>query len=464
MPGHVYTVSIIPSDLRREETILRIADTLEHLEKIANDVFNRISDRVSMDHAKLKQINQRLEVAQLKVDKMRNSKKATKVFSSAKYPAPERPEIYASLFDEDTELSALKVPFRRMHTKHQAVDAKSLKEKLQFYNVQINPRKKEKSEEHSAEGLGGLPKNMESINSLLLFNTSENPYKKYVMIDPLGAVTKTRKAIEEEQEEIGAAPITITQQEQMERMTAENYFYIPNLGDVPEIDVPVYLPDLPGVADDVSYNADLGPSIAPSVPGSNLPDLPSVVLAIEDSAPSNLPALPAPEGSMPPPPPPPTAGPPPPPPPPPPEASMAPPPPPPPPVSEARAGEDVTMREKPAAAKGGDDQRASLLESIRAAGGSGKAKLKKMTERKMEKKKKQTAPAPAGGDLMSDLFNKLTMRRKGISGARTDGGSGGGSGGTKDNSAMDKISSMIPAPPKMSTTTQQVSQDDDDWE
>ena len=72
-------------------------------------------------------------------------------------------------------------------------------------------------------------------------------YKKYVMIDPLGAVTKTRKAIEEEQEEIGAAPMSITQREQMERQGMENYFYVPDLGDVPEIDVPNYLPDLPGI-------------------------------------------------------------------------------------------------------------------------------------------------------------------------------------------------------------------------
>ena len=66
------------------------------------------------------------------------------------------------------------------------------------------------------------------------------------MIDPLGAVTKTRKAIEEEQEEIGAAPMSITQREQMERMAAESYFYVPDLGEVPEIDVPSFLPDLPG--------------------------------------------------------------------------------------------------------------------------------------------------------------------------------------------------------------------------
>lgn len=54
----------------------------------------------------------------------------------------------------------------------------------------------------------------------------------------------------------------------------ENYFYVPDLGQVPEIDVPSYLPDLPGVADDLMYSADLGPGIAPSAPGT-IPELPT---------------------------------------------------------------------------------------------------------------------------------------------------------------------------------------------
>ena len=56
----------------------------------------------------------------------------------------------------------------------------------------------------------------------------------------------------------------------------ESYFYVPDLGQVPEIDVPSYLPDLPGIADDLTYSADLGPGFAPSVPASAIiPELPS---------------------------------------------------------------------------------------------------------------------------------------------------------------------------------------------
>src|SRR5690606_35656374 len=35
------------------------------------------------------------------------------------------------------------------------------------------------------EGLGRLPSSLSSVSSLLLFNSTENPYKKYVSIDTL---------------------------------------------------------------------------------------------------------------------------------------------------------------------------------------------------------------------------------------------------------------------------------------
>lgn len=63
---------------------------------------------------------------------------------------------------------------------------------------------------------------------------------------------------------------------------------MPDLGQVPEIDVPSYLPDLPGIADDLSYSADLGPGFAPSGPTHNIPELPS--FSEESIAPGTHPA------------------------------------------------------------------------------------------------------------------------------------------------------------------------------
>ena len=107
------------------------------------------------------------------------------------------------------------------------------------------------------------------------------------------------------------------------------------------------------------------------------------------------------------------------------------------------------------------------MESIRAAGGAGKVKLKSAKERKLKKKAEKEAaavPSSGGGDLMGDLFSKLQMRRKGISGSKGDsGGHSGGDASTGGGSAMDRIANMIPAPPKADHSDSVVSNENDDW-
>jgi WAS family protein 1 len=66
------------------------------------------------------------------------------------------------------------------------------------------------------------------------------------MLDPLGVVTKTRAAVTEGATGPADAPTTIMQNEEMLRQQKENYFYIPDIGNVPEIAVPDFLPNLLG--------------------------------------------------------------------------------------------------------------------------------------------------------------------------------------------------------------------------
>ena len=49
------------------------------------------------------------------------------------------------------------------------------------------------------------------------------------------------------------------------------YFYL-GLGNVPELDLPLALPDFPGVCDDLAYSEEIGPGIAPSLIAA-LPDI-----------------------------------------------------------------------------------------------------------------------------------------------------------------------------------------------
>lgn len=66
------------------------------------------------------------------------------------------------------------------------------------------------------------------------------------MLDPLGVVTKTRTAMEEEEQAMAEAPNTIKTNEELQRLQADNYFYVPGIGEVPELDVPIALPNLLG--------------------------------------------------------------------------------------------------------------------------------------------------------------------------------------------------------------------------
>lgn len=460
LEGQVYSVPLIQPDLRREEAVHQIADALLYLETISTDIFRRVSDSVEKNRRQLQSVTDRIRLAQARVDKIKGSKKATKVFSSAKYPAPDRLQDYISIFIEATDPSSQTRPRHRIQNKLRPFDEKALQERLMYFPVCVS--KKKRSEDETEEGLGSLPRNISSVSSLLLFNTTENLYKKYVFLDPLaGAVTKTHTTLETEKEEKPFdAPLSITKREQLERQTAESYFYVPDLGQVPEIDVPSYLPDLPGIADDLSYSADLGPGFAPSGPTHNIPDLPSFS---EESDVHGSPLQP----NVPPPPPPP----------PPPEPALAPaipagapPPPPPPPPPPVDSPTQISQAPSSGPASGArtkvvepSDGRANLLESIRNAGGIGKANLRNVKGRKMEKKKQKeqeqvVGAASSGGDFMSDLFNKLAMRRKGISGKGPAGGEPGDAP-TNTGGAFARMSDVIPPLP-----SPHVPADDDDWE
>ena len=256
MPGvNTYDVPLILPGLRKEESIFQIVNALEYLQQVSNDVFSKIDKRVAENRDKIAAIDRRANLAMAKVEKLRGSRKAIRVFSSAKYPAPEKLQLYNSLHTCDgLDQNPLPEVNQSYHvaSNFPKADHDAIKDKLQFYNVQINTSRHKADK--ADQGLGGLPKDISSISSLLLFNTTENPYKKYVVLDPLeGAITKTRKGLEEEDDDLAAAPVTITNREEMELLGLQNYFYVPNLGDVPELDVPVHLPDLPGIADDLAW-------------------------------------------------------------------------------------------------------------------------------------------------------------------------------------------------------------------
>jgi len=174
MSSQPFNIPGVPDDLRQNETIFQVVDSLEYLDKVANEIFNRIHSRVQNNSAQLQKINDRVSLAQAKIDKIKGSKKATTVLASPKYPSADHTDPYETIFQNDEKLKMVKRTNYHLQEKHRMADETAIKDKMQYYHVKSGRRKKKDGPR--GEGLGGLPKTIPSVSSLLLFNTSENPY------------------------------------------------------------------------------------------------------------------------------------------------------------------------------------------------------------------------------------------------------------------------------------------------
>ncbi len=353
-------------------------------------------------------------------------------------------------------------------------------------------------------GLGGIPwHRINSLSSLVIFNTSENAYnmnrtKTYSKPD-----SRRLQTSDQLDNSLVSAPNSImTPQQDINQLHFEF-----SLESAPQImdSLPMALPSLPGIADEFSFNNSEDivsiktvekrmqwTNIAPNNPlGEQIPKQLPLLPNFESKSLTSTSEMShsfSYESSAAPPPPPPLPPPPPPtthsisyswssvpsPSPPVPVPVPAPPPPPPPPLVPSQSASDgsnssTTVASMPMTSNTSiDGGRANLLASIRLAAGKPKKSAK---ERKFDSKKKKQQIADLGnsqtnglesssGDLMSDLMKRLALRRDGISGNQTI-PERKGSPLSQTNSAMDRVSALIPPP--ISTSDNELHSDSEEW-
>ncbi|XP_055706280.1 WASH complex subunit 1 [Phlebotomus papatasi] len=424
---HLYNIPLIQQDLRHEEAIIQTANAFEYLENVITDIFDTINKRIDKNNARVEDIKHRITVANAKVESLVGIKKAITIYSPAKYPAGDKIQDIEVTFPEQKEPRVRLNDDYTVESSLDPVSQKRLQDKLHFYHVR---KFVDRSSESIPEGLGAPPYNMTSINSFLLYNTTENPYEHYKKVDPLSGTIRTTSsstALEDESQKMEAAPLSISNRNAQPKKVPDSFFYTPQFDEAPALEVPDDLPDLPGIAGDITFSE--GPSkirtVEDTVKSTLLPTDDEIDLNISirkvENAPKETPKMP--------------------------DVPSPPPPPPPQPLPDLPSTSTPLPKEAP----GGKlppmtDARSNLMEAIRQAGG--KTKLRAAEQKPAGKRE---TPAPAAGDLMADLHNKLSMRRKGISGAKDVSG------------MMDKMSALIPPPPKPTGPPTDISEDDD-WE
>jgi len=303
MSNQRYAVSVVHLDLPPAEAIHQIIDNLKQLENVVGDLFGKLSAQIRSERTKIQDICQRVSNAQARVGRVAvNQSKATTVYSTNRYPAAKVLPDFHRIASVDEPVpqpfTAVQHSNYNLSLKERRAlpDSTSIAEMFASLSAPLVGQYDPTLTQDLQEGLGRLPSYFPAIGSILLFNSSENPYKKYVTLDNLeGEAGKDREKI---QRELAAAPQSLFDGSRLPAYAKPQFMYSPDLGDVPTFDVPQNLP-LARVAD-IRFDADpskTAKSIAPSV--AALPGLPSIEQFQALAAPTErkkqfAPAVPAP--------------------------------------------------------------------------------------------------------------------------------------------------------------------------
>jgi len=382
---YVYNQPIVLQNHAPPESLNQMMDSIQYLYGVIEDAFGKVSAQIAEDRTKLTALQNRIAAAQEKVTRISKYKaRSTTVYSLAKYPAKnETVEFQTLKSSENTgtlQRERYNLTLRQRNQIPKGVKTTDLFQELTGAGVAAKY-----DAEFGKEGLGRLPDYLKSVSSCLLFNTNENPYKKYSWLDNLEGIDVTER--EKVVEELASAPQTIQDATALPEFLSHDMVFKPELRDVPVFEFGTNLTFLGSgtYATDVKFSANIpNQTMAPSAGGSGMrPN------TLEFSLPENPTQMP------------PTNAPP------PPAPVNAPPPPPtnvPPPVVNTPAPGPPPAAPKPVPAVQDSKaaQRNALLDAIR---NPNKAKKKKVVTHKAKKPKK-----PPQMDVMSALKDKLKRR------------------------------------------------------
>lgn len=145
-----------------------------------------------------------------------------------------------------------------------------------------------------------MPESLASVSSLLLFNSTQNPYKKYSTLDTLVGTAGEPEPEVQEEDKPGGAPTSVAERFGYEGLGKSDISYQPGAAPLTQFNLAPNLdfgPDSAPIANNVAFNSEVV-TIAPSHFIGNLDlrqiELPSVALPPVSAAPTAAAAPPPP--------------------------------------------------------------------------------------------------------------------------------------------------------------------------
>lgn len=423
----------IPEHLRREELAVQLEERLKLIQIYHESVFDRINTTLSTFNSKLNNINERSSVCMSKISNLKEKRKAIAIYSHPKFPLVEQnAQFKSAIFQNDAlqkdvlnRIEQNKLNEKKLiNSTHIPFDDEGTKNKSLFF-IFDRIHYKKVIPDHLTENSFPLEL-ITSISSLIRFNSSHNCYALQSQGYRQNVVKNQPSKKNNQNDDDEVNPSLSLMNEPTLQLEDEGNFNL-TFTNAPELfdDLPTELPSLFGIADEFNFNDPK--SSDDNLFGANgnklsLPDL-ALVSSHSKKLPSSVDTVPsrpndlvkpnatlsqteAPSSHITP------------------LVSLPPPPPPPPPPFQpeqpSQKGQTV-----PKTLASTDSNRASLLESIRAA--AGKPKAKTIKEQKLDEKlkKKEVGEATVESktaedpnkpmDMMDELRKRLDSRRSAFS-------------------------------------------------
>lgn len=264
----LYDLMLIRPNLRHEETIIQTSQCLELLTNVITSVFDQIDARIEQNTKKLSVLDHRTAAVKAKVNSLIGINKAITIFSPQKYPASTIAHDSAITFTPTAGQKPIspKVDYT-IECKPEPISRRTIDDKLQFHYVASHDESIQQEKQNRlkstkfANGVGPFPKCVESINELLLFNEVKNMYENDNATEVSGRSKKRKNTVSALENPNQINPNKMDQlllptlnRNLNTKKIDESLFYMPNITNAPELDVPQFLPDLPGIADDIEFN------------------------------------------------------------------------------------------------------------------------------------------------------------------------------------------------------------------
>ena len=183
-------VGLACRDLNTPNAICDVLESLQHLNRLVDVVFGNVAGKIAEETARLDDVNGRLNAAQTGITNITGQSRATTVFSTAKFPAPKTLPDYERLHVGDYT-AALGKPYmepdeEKMYTVGDArasplASGNQVQQLLDMFKM-VNAHGTDNLDPAftmEREGLGRIPRTAGSTGELLLYNSTQTPYKAY---------------------------------------------------------------------------------------------------------------------------------------------------------------------------------------------------------------------------------------------------------------------------------------------